>query len=344
MGINYMIEFLQGVLFVVILAVILLLLRSTRKPKILTKLGEILLGEILYDNEGKGKKKIKNGGVFGMFVKALAGSIIGAIVICLIAFSIAIVPAGHVGVHDLFGVVNPDELQSGFRWKNPFAHVEMMSVKTQEYTMSIVAEEGAITGVSDTISALTEEGLSVDLDITVLYRLQPEKADMVYRSIGINYVGIIVRPQIRSAIREVIARYEAKNIYSEDRAEIENEIFNRINKETEPRGIIIERVLLRNVQLPQELKEAIDRKKVAEQRIETKEFEVETERKEAERKIVEAGGIAEANRIISQSLTRNYLTWYWIQNLGKHNSVLYVPVGEYGLPLFKDIDKINESG
>ncbi len=137
-----------------------------------------------------------------------------------------IIPAGNTGVLHFFGKVNPNELQSGFHFKNPLANVTVMSIRTEEYTMSVVREGKA--AKDDSISALTKEGLSVGLDITVLYHLDPQKASDVYKDIGIDYQGKIIRPQVRTAIRDVIATYQAKDIYSEKREEVTNKITDKL--------------------------------------------------------------------------------------------------------------------
>ena len=268
-------------------------------------------------------------------------AIISFFVILILLFSAVVtIPAGHVGVYDLFGVVDDSEYSPGLHLKNPLARVTTMSVKTQEYTMSWVSNEGAKTGI-DVISALTKEGLSVDLDITILYRLNSVKASNVYKEIGTDYISVIVRPQIRTVIREVVAQYEAKQIYSQDRTVISQQIYDQLEPELSLRGIILERVLLRHVQLPTELTNAIEDKLKAEQMIEKKRFEVQTEIEEANRKIVEAEGIANATRIIKESLRASpeYLTYLWLQKLENHNSVVYVMDGEVGLPIFKNIDQ-----
>jgi regulator of protease activity HflC (stomatin/prohibitin superfamily) len=252
------------------------------------------------------------------------------------------IPAGHVGVYDLFGNVNDKEIPTGLHMKNPLASVTKMSVMTKEYTMSIISDEGAKQG-SDTISALTKEGLSVDLDVTVWYKIIPDKASDIYQNVGTDYVNIIVRPKVREAIRSVIARYEAKNIYSEDREKVQVEIQQEIEKDLSERGIIIEKVLLRNVGLPVRVSNAIEQKLEAEQQSQQMQFVLERERQEAERKIIEADGIAKSQDIIDKTLTQEYLTYLWIQNLDKHNSVMYVPIGSSGLPFFKDIDNVNKN-
>lgn len=269
---------------------------------------------------------------FGMSVLL---TIIGIIVIVL-ATTIVIVEAGHVGVHDLFGDVSDNEIQPGLHFKHPLANVIQLSTRTQEYTMSFAPGEGAQYS-ADVISSLTKEGLTVDLDITVLYRLTPAKASDIYKTVGISYLDVIVRPQIRTAIRDVVAKYEAKQIYSEERQAVALEIYDEMETILADRGIILESVLLRHVQLPEELTTAIEAKLTAEQMIEKKAFEVDEAIQEADRKREEAKGISDANKIIADSLSDAYLRWYWIGQLEKSN-VYYVPVGEDGLPIIKTIE------
>jgi len=265
--------------------------------------------------------------------------IILAIVAIIGATAVVVVPAGHVGVHDLFGEVEKDEYPAGLHFKNPFAHVEMMSIKTQEYTMTYTKGEGAVKG-SDIISALTKEGLTVDLDMTVLYSLLPNQANEVYKTIGPDYVNVIVRPQIRTAIREVVAGYEAKQLYNKTyRVEAGHEIYDLLEPGLLKRGIVLESVLIRHIQLPVELTTAIEAKLTAEQNIEKKEFQVQEAKQEANRKREEAHGIADANTIIANSLSNNYLRWYWIDSLQQQQSVYYVPIGTDGLPIMKIIEE-----
>lgn len=280
--------------------------------------------------------------------KSTAFFVIIAIAICVIigitlCTMIRVVPAGHVGVYDLFGKVNDIEKQPGLQFKNPLASITTMSVKTQEYTMSIIEGEGNVYS-ADTISALTKEGLTVDLDVTVWYRLESSKATEIYKTVGLNYVNILVRPKIRESIRSVIAKYEAKTVYSDDREKVQLEIQQAIEKDLINRGIKIEKVLLRNVQLPAKVRTAIEEKLQAEQESQRMVFILTKETQEAERKRLEARGIADANDIIAGSLTHSYLTWYWITNLDKHASVIYVPIGESGMPMFKNIDNYNSTG
>lgn len=242
------------------------------------------------------------------------------------ASSVAVIPAGTVGVHDLFGSVSASELPAGLRTKHPFAHIETMSIKTHE--------------IKETSEVPSKEGLIVRLDISILFKIQPNKADEIYKKIGKWYWDVVITPPLRSVIRETTAKFEVKALYTTSRINITVDIFETLSPILEERGIILEKVLLRDLGLPIKITEAIELKLTAEQEIEQKRFEVDREKEEANRKREEAQGIADANRIISESLTTAYLTWYWIENLDTHNSVLYVPVGSGGMPIFKEVDTL----
>jgi regulator of protease activity HflC (stomatin/prohibitin superfamily) len=248
-----------------------------------------------------------------------------------------VIGAGHTGVQSLFGKVYDNELSSGFHIKNPFVRITEMSVRTEDYTMSITKGEGKISG-PDAIRALTKEGLNVDLDITILYRLQEDSASDVYRDVGLGYGEVIIRPQMRSTIREIVALYTAKDIYSEKRSEATTQILDMLKTKLEPRGIEVEDVLLRNVVLPEKLANSIEEKLQAEQNAERYDFLLQAEAKEAERKRVEAEGQRDAQQIINQSLTTRYLQYLYIESLKDRVGTIYVPTNpSNGTPLFRGL-------
>lgn len=253
--------------------------------------------------------------------------------------SIVIIDAGQTGVYSLFGQVRDKELKSGFHLVIPLARVTKMTIRTEEYTMSIAQGEGKKVG-ADAISSLTKEGLSVDLDMTVLYRLEEEKASDIYKNVGLNYEDKILRPTIRTSIRDIIAQYEAKDIYSEKREEASSKIHESLKNALEERGMIIENVLLRNVQLPAGLTGAIQEKLQAEQEAQKYDFVLEKEKKEKERKIIEAEGQRDAQKIINESLTTNYLYYLYISDLKSREGTIYVPTNpSTGMPLFRDLGR-----
>jgi len=271
--------------------------------------------------------------------KNIAGIIIVVFVLWLFFASIVVIDAGETGVYSLFGKVKDKELKSGFHLVIPLAHVTKMSIRTEEYTMSIAQGEGRKYG-ADAITSLTKEGLSVDLDMTVLYRLNEEKASDIYKEVGLNYDEKIIRPTIRTSIRDIIAQYEAKDIYSEKREEAADKILNSIKKELDSRGILIENVLLRNVALPTNLANAIQEKLQAEQEAQKYDFILVKEKKEKERKIIEAEGQRDAQKIINESLSTNYLYYLYINQLKDREGTIYVPTSPgTGMPLFKDVGK-----
>lgn len=272
-------------------------------------------------------------------LKVIAYIIFAASFIFLILSMVRIIGPGEVGVQVLFGKVRNDVLQSGLHFVNPLISVERMNIRTQVYTMSKIATEGAV-GRDDAITSLTKEGLSVDLDVSVWFHLETEKAAIVYRDIGPNYVVTIVRPAIRTAIRNATAYYLVSEIYSEKREKFVKDIIEILKKDLEIRGIVVENVLLRNIQLPPKVKNAIDEKIAAEQEAQKMQFVLMKEEKEAERRRIEAEGIARAQKIISNSLTNQYLQWYYIQTMKElvnspNNTVLILPFDQKLTPLIQ---------
>ncbi|MCK4636001.1 MAG: prohibitin family protein [Candidatus Moranbacteria bacterium] len=266
-----------------------------------------------------------------------AAIVIGTIILFFIVINIfVVIPTGFTGVQSIFGKVQDRELSSGLHIVNPLVSIEKMKIQTEEYTMSVTQGEGKKSG-ADQISALTNEGLPIDLDITVFYRLQEDKASDVYRELSVNYQEKIIRPEIRSAIREVVAKYSAKEIYSEKRQEVALAIKDRLITTIEPRGITVEDALLRNITLPAKLSASIQEKLQAEQESQRYEFILQKEEKEADRKRVEAAGQRDSQKIIDESLTPRYLEYLYINELKDRAGTIYVPIGNDGLPLFKGI-------
>jgi len=269
--------------------------------------------------------------------------VVALTLVIILTRSLFTVGAGEVGVmfDPLGGGVQAAEAQEGLNIKPPYASVATYNTKTQDYTMSAVAEEGTLK-TGDRVKTVTSEGLYVGLDITVLYRIDPSRADELRSNIGLEgeYQQIVVRPAIRSTIREIISNHEASDIYGEGRATVEVEIYDKLVSILQARNIYVEQVLLREVELPAQLTTSIEAKKQAEQEALRMQYVLEKEILEKERKLIEADGIAGANEIIAGSLSREYLSWYWIDNLQNHDSVVYMIPSEGGLPLFKDIDSI----
>jgi len=263
--------------------------------------------------------------------KAGLAAALAIVALVVLINSIVIIPAGETGVYHLFGKVRDNEVSSGIHLINPLASIVRLSIRTEQYTMSVATTEGQRLG-DDSIEALTKEGLKVHLDMTVLYHLEEDKASDVYREIGVNYDEKILRPAVRTAIRDIIALYEAKDIYSDMREEAVRLIKVQLEETIGPRGLVVEEVLLRNVALPAMLTGAIENKLTAEQEAERYDFVLERETKEAERKRIEAEGQRDAQTIINQSLTDRYLQYLYVQNLQNREGTIYVP---YDMPLFR---------
>ena len=265
-------------------------------------------------------------------------------VILILASLIRIVPPGSVGVQVLFGkVLTKSTLSEGLNIVNPFVDIEIMTIRTQAYTMSIAAEEGQRYG-DDAIMSLTKDGLEVKMDLTIWYHLMSSEAANVFQKIGRDYLAKIVRPAARTAIRNTTVKYMAVEIYSEKRQEVQTEISKELEKDFEQRGIVLEKVLLRNISLPEKVKSAIEAKLEAEQDAQKMEFVLLKEIKEAERKKIEAGGIASAQKIIAQSLIgergRAYLSWKYIENLrslyqSPNNTIVIAPFDKTFIPLLQ---------
>jgi len=254
----------------------------------------------------------------GAFILA----IIGFVVLVLFGAFAQVVPAGNVGITDYFGVVGEQELPSGWHWKSPLVAIVPMTIQTQE--------------LKETSTVPSEEGLLVTLETSILYRLEPETVNELYRNVGLEYPEVIIQPQLKSVIREVTARYEAKALYTTGREQITKDIFNALQPLLVERGIILETVLLRDLGLPTKVTEAIEAKLEAEQEAEQMQFVLQKEEIEADRKIVEAQGIKESQDIIDTTLTERYLQYLWIQTLNENPNVMYIAT-EAGLPLFKEI-------
>ncbi len=271
------------------------------------------------------------------FGKGIVFFVILFIAFVILVKSIIVVQPGTVGVRVLFGKVNPKTLKSGLHLINPLVNVVKMSVRTEEYTMSIASAEGYKSG-DDAIDALTSEGMKIRLDLTAWYRLDEAKAAQVYETIGINYESKIVRPVLRTAIRDAVVKYTAASIYTEKRAQLVSDIERIMSELLKDRGIISEKILLRNLILPKRLMEAIDIKLSAEQAAQQMEFVVMKERKEKERKIVEAEGIKRANEIISSGLTDRYIKWYRIDMMKQlvdspNNTIIFIPEDMRSTPI-----------
>jgi len=255
--------------------------------------------------------------------RVLAVVIAVALVVAFVQL-IRVVPAGHVGVVDLFGVVRPTPLQSGLRLVNPLARVVMMSIKTNE--------------IKETMEVPSKEGLTMELEVSVLFHLNPEKAPDVYRTVGENYIDVILVPQFRSVARGVTASYEAKALYTSEREQLAGLLAEDLRKQVEERGISVESTPLRKMGMPDRLAQAIEEKLQAEQESQRMQFVLQKEQQEAERKRIEASGISDFQTIVSKGISEQLLRWKGIEATleiakSQNAKVIVVGSGKDGLPI-----------
>ncbi|MDN3677460.1 prohibitin family protein [Flavobacterium paronense] len=222
------------------------------------------------------------------------------------------IDAGKVGVKSLYGNVQPDVLESGLHIVNPLLDITIFDVQTQNYTMSAIHGEGAQEG-DDAIRVLSNDGLEVVIDLTVLYRVLPTEAPKILKGIGQDYTDKIVRPVTRTRIRDNAVYYDAVALYSTKRNEFQQRIFKSIEDDFKKRGLVLEQLLIRNINLPVSVKASIESKINAEQDAQKMTFVLQKEKQEAERKRVEAQGIADYQRIISSGLTDKQLQYEQIK-------------------------------
>ena len=266
---------------------------------------------------------------------------IGGFIIFLIGLlssCIVQIGTGEVGVQILFGSVQNTTLASGLHFINPLIDVQRLDIKTQNYTMSAVHNEGAKEG-DDAIRVLTADGLEVVMDLTVLYKVVPSSAPDILRSTGIDYTDKIVRPLTRTKIRDNAVYYDAVALYSTKRDEFQNRIFKNIEADFKLRGLLLEQLLIRNITLPQAVRTSIEQKISAEQDAQKMQFVLQKERQEAERKRVEALGIADYQRIVSESLTDRQLQYESIKaqlEVAKSANAKVIILGKGGAPLILD--------
>jgi len=256
-------------------------------------------------------------------------SLIGMIVFGLLAFGqcFTVIPAGNVGVVDFFGVVSDQTLKSGINLVNPLARVIKFSVKTQE--------------IKEDMDVPSKEGLTVGLEISVLFHLNPEKASHVYKTIGENYAQIILIPNFRSVCRGVTASYEAKALYTSEREQLAQIIKDELQKNVGLRGITIEATPLRKVVLPEGLSRAIEAKLQAEQESQRMQFILQKEEQEAQRKRIEAKGIADFQDIVTRGISEPLLRWKGIEATEKlanspNSKIVIIGAGKDGLPIILD--------
>lgn len=260
----------------------------------------------------------------GSFLRLLGIAAAAFVLVILIFASVARVDSGHVGVLTLFGRVTGEVLPEGVHLIYPFKANQELSIRTQE--------------IKESASVPSSEGLVMNLDTSLIYHLNPEKAAEVYQKIGPNYMNVLVEPNLRAAIREATASHSANALYTGEREMVAKQIRDQLTDKLGQRGIVVESVLLRDIQLPATLKSSIESKQQAEQEALAMSFRLQKETQEAQRKRIEAAGIRDFQQIVAQGISPQLLEWKGIEateNLAKSSNAKVVVIGnsKNGLPL-----------
>ena len=271
-------------------------------------------------DDGSRGSSIRRGG-FGLLVVVVIGIVAASSTSC--------VRTGHVGVVTQFGRVTGRTMPEGIHLVNPVVRVHELDIRTRE--------------IKERASVPSKEGLMMGLEASVLYHLQAERAATVFQQVGVDYADVLLVPNFRSAMRTVTAANTASSLYSDGREGIARQILTDLQTQVQPRGIIIENVLLRDLQLPETLKQAIEAKQQAQQEAQRMEFVLQREQQESERKRVEAQGIKDFQNIVTQGISDKLLEWKGIEatvELAKSTNAKVLVVGNNrGLPVIFSPDK-----
>ena len=269
----------------------------------------------------RGRVVDMNGG--GM-LRLIALGILVLVLVILLFNSITRVGTGHVGVLTLFGRVTGESLSEGMHVINPLKTNNELSVQTQS--------------VKESASVPSSEGLMMSLDTSLIYHLNPERAADVFQKTGPDYEDKLVEPMLRAAIREATASHTANALYTGEREMVAKQIFDQLSVELNQRGVTVENVLLRDIQLPATLKASIEAKQQAEQEALAMNFRLQKETQEAQRKRIEAQGVRDFQQIVAQGISPQLLQWKGIEAteiLAKSSNTKVVVIGnsKNGLPL-----------
>ena len=279
------------------------------------------MAESMMERGGRRDRLVRRSGAAVLLLGVL---VLGA------ANSVSCVRTGHVGVVTVFGRVTGRTMGEGIHLVNPLARVHQLDIKSQE-----IKERAAVP---------SREGLIMGLEASVLYHLDPAGAAELFQKIGPNYREVLLIPNFRSSMRGVTAANTASALYSDSREAMAQQIRTELQGQVQPRGVVVENVLLRDLQLPETLKHAIEAKQQAQQDAQRMEFVLQKERQEAERKRVEAAGIKDFQDIVSQGISDKLLQWKGIEatielTRSPNSKVIVVGNPKSGLPLIYAADK-----
>jgi prohibitin 2 len=258
-------------------------------------------------------------------LRLVIGLVVAFVFVIAFATSIRVVPVGHALV--IFNTITRSFrlARQGITFVPPFiSATQTYDLRRLEYTMSGVSGEGRKSNIDDSLWSPTQEGLQVGIDLTVWHHLDPARVATIHQSIGPDYEEKIIRPAVRSVIRLVISEYPVMDVYSSKRAQIQDEINAKIKTLIEKDGFIVDEVVLRDVRFTQEFTKAIEAKQIAQQDAERMKYTLEKEQREAERKVIEARGRANAIEVINKALAQNpnYIKYLYVDKLSDKISVI----------------------
>ncbi len=237
------------------------------------------------------------------------------------------VPSGHLGVK-YFKFGDGTEMgkiySEGFNWHLPWNTIYVYNIKLQE--------------AKEVLQVLTADGASVGLETSIWYRPRVEKLDSLHVTIGQNYFDVVIAPSLRGEGRSIAGRYKPEELYSSKRDEIAIAILEAIRAQTQDKFVAVDNIIIRNVDLPKRIEDAINEKLSMQQEAQRMEFVLQKETQEAERKRIEAQGIADFQRIVSEGINQNLLRWKGIETTEKlaaspNTKVIIIGAGEDGLPM-----------
>jgi regulator of protease activity HflC (stomatin/prohibitin superfamily) len=244
--------------------------------------------------------------------------------------TVVIIDVGEVGVRHFLGQVDEVPMGEGIHVINPLASVEIMSIREQSFPAG---------GGVERIEAQTSEQMNIQLEVSLLYRIDPARAPDLYARIGSEELikQSIVMNAVRNGVRDAVASKSINDIFSPDRAQVATDMRDAIQAKAGDRIVVVQ-VFLRDVQAPATVREAIDIVVQREQQVAAEKFQTEIIEEQALQEIAAARGLAEAQVIITAGLTPAYLMFHYIEKLSElpAGSVVYVPT-EGGIPLMRNI-------
>ena len=264
--------------------------------------------------------------------KFLLKSVILFSTLMLLVSSCTVVRQGEVGVKRTFGKYNDKIYTSGLQGYNPF-------------TSTIVKVPAQTNNLEVAVNIPSKEGLTIGSEVSILYIIEPKKVPDILRNLGVEYERSVILPVFRSAVADISSKYYAKDMHSGNRGEIEKAIKDLMMGTMQGKGITVENVLLKSIQLPRTLSKAIEEKLESEQQAQRMEFVLQAAKREAERKVIEAEGVRDANKIISQGLTDKILQFKnieaWLKLSESTNSKVIITTGN--MPMMMNANELGNT-